>query len=71
MNHDVTMVTDLVGRKIVVINNIRFKGKRKINWNDVELYLKQYIKGMYEIADTKYLYDIVNIKKETSTPLEQ
>ena len=28
--------TDLDGKKIVVISDIRFKGKRNINWEEVE-----------------------------------
>lgn len=31
------------GKKIVVINNILFKGKRKIDWEEVEKYLKGYV----------------------------
>ena len=129
------------GKKIVVISDIRFKGKRNINWEEVEQYLKEYIGDCYEVVETSdqvyigsdfprelkgsgdtkrlyganakakanatqgifelpvynndtgdlerfnifriemlirhaadgnlYLYDMVNIKKETSTPLEQ
>lgn len=40
---DVSIAEDSLGRKIVVIHEIRFKGKRKIDWNNVEQYLKQYI----------------------------
>ena len=124
LDRNVSINTDLNGRKVVMINDIRFKGKRKIDWTDVENYLKKYIGEIYEIEDTqdkiyigkdlpdefsgsedtsrfalpvygengeverynvfcveilirhaddkrKYLYDLVNIKKETSTPLEQ
>lgn len=137
LDGNISIITDLKGREIVVIHNIRFKGKRKIDWNDVEDYLKKYIGKIYEIEDTQdriyiekdfpdefggsedtarlkgtlakakanaaqgipglikiavhkrynvfnvemlvrhaadnrlYLYDIVNIKKETSTPLKR
>ena len=40
---NINVIKDSNGRKIVVINEIRFKGKRKINWSEVEEYLKQYI----------------------------
>ena len=40
--------TDLDGKKIVVISDIRFKGKRNINWEEVEQYLKEYIGDCYE-----------------------
>ena len=56
-----SVLKDADGRDIVVINDIRFKGKRKIDWKDVEAYLRQYIGEFYEIADTK---DIVYIGKE-------
>lgn len=39
---------DLDGKKIVVISDIRFKGKRNINWEEVEQYLKEYIGDCYE-----------------------
>ena len=53
MDRNVNVITDLAGNKIVVVNDIIFKGKRKINWKDVEAYLRQYIGEFYEIADTK------------------
>ena len=52
-NRKVNLIEDLNGNKIVVINDIIFKGKRKIAWNDVEKYLKRYIGEFYEIASTK------------------
>ncbi len=33
-------ITDDRGETILVINSILFKGKRRINWDDVEEYLK-------------------------------
>ncbi len=47
------VIIDLDGNKIVVVNDIIFKGKRNVNWKDVEEYLKQYVGEFYEIADTK------------------
>ena len=47
------VITDLDGNKIVVVNDIIFKGKRNVNWKDVEEYLKKYVGEFYEIADTK------------------
>ena len=49
------------GNKIVLINDIIFKGKKAINWNDVKVYLESYVREFYEIADTK---DIVYIGKD-------
>ena len=36
----------------MVINDIRFKGKRSINWKEVREYLKKYIGDFYEVAST-------------------
>lgn len=32
-NRNVNIITDADGKKLVLINDIRFKGKRQINWN--------------------------------------
>lgn len=61
MKRNVDIITDLRGNRIVVINDIIFKGKRTISWDDVKNYLKMYVGKFYEIADTK---DIVYIGKE-------
>lgn len=52
MDRNVNIITDLKGNKIVLINNIIFKGKRSVNWNDVKNYLESYVGEFYEIADT-------------------
>ncbi|WP_303192772.1 hypothetical protein [Hungatella hathewayi] len=49
---NISVIEDLDGRKIVMIHDIRFRGKRKINWKEVEQYLKQYIGEVYEIMDS-------------------
>ena len=53
LDRNVNVITDLDGNKIVVVNDIIFKGKRNVNWKDVEEYLKQYVGEFYEIVDTK------------------
>ena len=58
MDRNVSVITDLNGNKIVVINDIIFKGKRGINWEDVEEYLRKYVGEFYEMADSK---DIIYI----------
>jgi hypothetical protein len=55
LNRNVNIITDLNGNKIVIIHDIVFKGKRNVDWNDVENYLMQYVGEFYEIADTKDL----------------
>ena len=52
MNRNVNVITDLDGRKIVLINDVRFKSRRTLNWNEVEKYLKEYIGKYFEIAET-------------------
>lgn len=61
MDRNVNIITDLKGNKIVLINDIIFKGKRSVNWDDVKRYLEIYVGEFYEIADTE---DIIYIGKE-------
>lgn len=49
----VTVVRDLDENRIVLINDIIFKGKRSITWDDVKEYLRQFVGEFYAIADTK------------------
>ena len=55
---NVSVIQDIDGNNIVVINDIRFKGKRSVEWNDVEKYLRQYVGDFYQIAETE---DIIYI----------
>lgn len=52
MKKNVNVITDLDGRKIVLINDVRFKSRRSFNWDDIEQYLKEYIGQFYEILET-------------------
>ncbi len=52
MDRKIDIIEDLDGRKIVMIQDIRFKGKRKIDWKEVEQYLKEYVGEYYEIAES-------------------
>ena len=52
MDKKISVISDLDGKKIVVISDIRFKGKRNINWEEVEQYLKEYIGYCYEVVET-------------------
>ena len=49
----IDIITDEDGRKIVVITDIRFKGKRNIDWEDVENYLKVVEKGIEDTTEGK------------------
>lgn len=52
MDRNVEIIHDIDGNSIVVIHDIRFKGKRKINWKEVEVFLKEYVGNCYEITQT-------------------
>ena len=51
-NRNVEIVKDLAGRKIALLHDIRFKGKRRIDWNAVKKYLEDYIGDCYEIGES-------------------
>lgn len=51
-DRSVSIITEADGNKIVLINDIRFKAKRREDWKDVEIYLKEYVEEFYEIAET-------------------
>ena len=48
---NVSVIKDADGNSIVMINDIIFKGKRSLNWEDVEQYLKDYVGDFYSIAE--------------------
>jgi len=48
----INIISDSDGGQIVVITDIRFKGKRNINWKEVEQYLKKCIGDCYEVVET-------------------
>ena len=52
---NVSVIQDADSNNIVVINDIVFKGKRSIKWEDVEKYLKQYVGDIYSIAESNEL----------------
>ena len=63
MKSSVEIVHDLDGKGIVVVHDIRFRGKRKINWEEVEVYLKDYIGKHFEIMESA---DVVYIGSDFS-----
>ena len=52
MDRNVNIIVGLNGERIVLINDIRFKGKKREDWKEVENYLKEYVGEFYEIAET-------------------
>ena len=57
MARKVNVIEDLNGKKTVFIHDILFKGKRAVNWDDVEKNLRQYVGEFYQIEDcNKMIY---------------
>lgn len=52
VDNKINIIKDEKGKSIVVINDIRFKGKQHIDWEDVETYVKEYVGSCYEIIET-------------------
>jgi DNA primase large subunit len=52
MDRNVNIITDLDGKRFVLINDIRFKAKKREDWKDVEKYLLEYVEEFYEIEET-------------------
>lgn len=52
MDKKIDIIKDVDGKNIVVINALRFKGRRSVDWNIVEDYLKEYIGQYAEITET-------------------
>lgn len=67
---NVKVVIDADGNKIVRINDIRFKGKRKIDWEDVKSYLQGYVGDFYEIEESAEIIYIGNEFTEEFTESE-
>lgn len=60
-NRKVNIITDADDQKLVLINDVVFKGKRNVNWDDVKSYLKDYVGNCYQIEETA---DIIYIGSE-------
>ena len=52
MEKKVDIIKDADGRQIVVINDLRFKGRKNVDWNVVEDCLKEYIGECATITET-------------------
>ena len=49
---NINVISDLDGTKVVLINDVRFKSRRHIDWDEIEELLKEYIGEYYEISET-------------------
>jgi len=69
-NRNVNIITDADGKKLALINDIRFKGKRQIDWDDVKQYLEGYVGDYYEIEESAERIYIGNELPEEYTESE-
>lgn len=60
MDRNVEVITDSKGKKLVRINDIRFKGKRSVDWDDVKRYLEEYVGQFFQIASSEDIIYIGN-----------
>ena len=49
---EVQIYTDEEGKKIVVLQDVKFKGKEKEEWDLIEDFLKEYVGKHYQIVET-------------------
>ncbi len=55
------VISDEIGNKIVVLSDIVFKNRQRIDWKEVEKYLKKYVGSIVEIIETK---DVIYIGRD-------
>lgn len=53
VERNVNIIDDLDGGKIVIINDILFKGRQRIGWHEVEKYLKEFVGEFYSMIETE------------------
>ena len=63
IKRNVSVIQDIDGNNIVMINDIVFKGKRSVEWACAEKYIRQYVGDFYQIAETE---DIIYIGTDLS-----
>ena len=51
-NRNISIVRDADGNSIVLVNDILFKSRRSIDWDEIEQILRKYIGEYFEIAET-------------------
>lgn len=60
MEKKLKVIKDSKGHNVVVADEVIFKGRRGVNWKEVEEYVRKYIGQFFEIMETK---DVVYIDK--------
>ena len=53
MEQLVEKIKDADGKLTIFVNDIKFTGKRSINWKDVNDYLKTYVGKFYKVYESK------------------
>lgn len=48
----INIITEIDDKKVVLINDIRFKSRRRIDWENIKEFLKEYIGQYYEIVES-------------------
>ena len=61
MDRNVGIIKDVNDNNIVIINDIIFKGKRSVNWDDVKTYLIEHVGEIYTITESG---DVVYLGKD-------
>lgn len=61
MGRDIIIKKDIKGKRVAVINNIHFAGKRMVDWDNVKEYLKAFVGENHRVEDTD---DIIYIGKD-------
>lgn len=56
---NVNVVVDVDGNYTVLINDIVFKGKRNVDWDEVKIYLEQYVGDYYKIEENAEKFTLV------------
>ena len=76
MERNISIIRNTDGHKIVLINEIRFKGKRSINWEEVREYCLHKLNRLYSVKVFKerfgqphYRYVLIN--KTTGKPVRK
>ena len=61
-SRNINIIVDADGNRLVLINDVVFKGKRNVNWDEVKTYLEQYVGDYYEIEETSEINFRTNIQ---------
>lgn len=57
---NIEVIKDYNDNNLVLIKEIVFKGKRRINWKEVKKYLKRYVGNFYKIEETSEIIFVGN-----------